>query len=337
METERTRRVVLMGTDTARLLALADELEGRGLEVALYRETARGLAACASGEYDVLVAIGRLAPSDGAPMQRVAVPLVLLDAPDAPDLPLRPIGPRTALGTSVAPAAAADRVLALLAHAAEAQAPGPAPAPQTSEISSSTTPAAPLDAGRPAPAPPQGSGAEGAVSPPEAAGTPRNTGSVPERHPGQLAPAAEQGAGGTEAPPAIPPEPAEATPSTPARERTAPTERTVPASPAARAAPEPPSWEELTAAPPEPALLAAAPAAEAEEPAAVARGPADGASSPRQSIADGEQETPADTESALPGPVRPVGQRWFSAPNLLAILAGFALGLALGFLFLGLR
>ena len=113
---ERTPRAVLTGADTARLLALAGELEARGLEVALYREPARGLEACASGRCDVLVAIGRLAPHDGEPAQRVAVPLVLLDAPDAPDLPLRPTGPRTALGPTVLPSAAADRVLALLAR-----------------------------------------------------------------------------------------------------------------------------------------------------------------------------------------------------------------------------
>src|SRR6478672_6078345 len=92
MGMERSRRAVLVGTDTGRLLALAGELEARGLEVALYRDAERGIAACDSGQCDVLVAIGRLAPRDGVPPQRVAVPLVLLDAPDAPDLSLRPIG-----------------------------------------------------------------------------------------------------------------------------------------------------------------------------------------------------------------------------------------------------
>lgn len=136
---KRPQRAILMGHDTARLLALAGELEARGLEVALYREPARGLAACTGGACDVLVAIGRLTPRDGETLPTVAVPLVLLDAPDAPDLALRPTGPRTVLGASVAPDAAADRVLALLAR------PGAAVTPEA--------PAAPLGPGEAEPAP----------------------------------------------------------------------------------------------------------------------------------------------------------------------------------------
>jgi hypothetical protein len=140
---ERPRRAVLVGHDTARLLALAGELEARGLEVALYREPARGLAACTGGHCDVLVAIGRLVPRDGETPPAVAVPLVLLDAPDAPELALRPTGPRTVLGASVAPSAAADRVLALLARPGEAVTPEPPAAPPGPEETGPVPPGAP--------------------------------------------------------------------------------------------------------------------------------------------------------------------------------------------------
>src|SRR3954452_7499334 len=116
MGMERTRRAVLVGADTTRLLALADELEARGLEVALFRDAERGIEACESGRCDVLVAIGRLAPRDGVPPRGVALPLVLPDAPYPPHLQLRPIVPPTELGASTAPAAAAERVIALLAR-----------------------------------------------------------------------------------------------------------------------------------------------------------------------------------------------------------------------------
>jgi hypothetical protein len=304
MGMERTRRAVLVGSDTARLLALADELEGRGLEVALYRDAERGIEACDSGQCDVLVAIGRLAPRDGVPPQRVSVPLVLLDAPDAPDLPLRPIGPRTALGASVAPAAAADRVLALLARASDTTAVAPSPAaPQTA----------------PPPAPSAtGEGSE--VSHPR------------DRDGGTVGSPQDWGAGGGGALAEASP-PTERLPS--ASQRFAPPER------AARAAPEPTSAdpEEATASgPPWWEQPAAEPPAETAAPVAAPRDPADRVSSLRRTMVEAEEAQRLEAGPAQAAPLSRSGPRgWFSPPNILATLAGFALGLALGFLFLGLR
>ncbi len=299
---KRTRRAVLVGTDTARLLALADELETRGLEVALYRESERGLAACESGEYDVLVAIGRLAPRDGVPMQRVAVPLVLLDAPDAPDLPLRPIGPRTALEASVPPAAAAERVLALLARAPES----PATAlPPTSEA-----------AARPAPAPP----ASGAAPPPSR--------------------------------PPVEPAPSPGTPPAPSPGQGAETYRGP--DQAAEQAPSPQAWGAEGAVSPEDRAAERAvtapgrgadEAVAAQDPGGVrAASPGDRRAEAAIPAKDREAEQPVtpfpDREGGRGGRLAPDGAdiappesgRWLTAPNLLRLLAGLALGLALGFL-----
>src|SRR5581483_8310600 len=221
-------------------------------------EPERGLEACANGLCDVLVAIGRLAPRDGVPMQRVAVPLVLLDAPDAPDLPLRPIGPRTALEASVPPAAAAERVLALLARAPE----GPATALPP-------TPEAPA---RPAPAPP----APGAAPPPSR--------------------------------PPVEPAPSPDTPPAPSPGQGAETYRGP--DQAAEQARSPQDWGAEGAIP--------AKDREAEQPVTPfpdREGGRGGRLAP-----DGADVTP------------PESGRWLTAPNLLRLLAGLALGLALGFL-----
>ena len=147
MAVEPRRRAVLVGSGTARLLALASELEAHGLEVALYGELARGLEECAGGRCDVLVAIGRLAQWEDSAAQRVAVPLVLLDAPDAPDLPLRPTGPHAVLSATVALGAAAARVLALLAPAAPAVPEAlPSPGGRLEQAPAATTAAPPLAA-----------------------------------------------------------------------------------------------------------------------------------------------------------------------------------------------
>ena len=108
------QRAVLVSADAQRLLALATELENRGLEVALYSELPRALQACADEPPAVLVAAGSLPPAEQHEGHPVTVPLVLLAAPDAPPLPLRPLGRHFQVDSTLAPSVVAERVLALL-------------------------------------------------------------------------------------------------------------------------------------------------------------------------------------------------------------------------------
>jgi hypothetical protein len=120
------QRAVLVGADSQRLLALAAELETRGLEVAVYSELPRALQACADEPPAVLVAAGPLPAAETPEERPVTVPLVLLAAPDAPPLPLRPLGPHLQVDPALAPSAVAERVLALLPPPAS---PGASPEP----------------------------------------------------------------------------------------------------------------------------------------------------------------------------------------------------------------
>jgi hypothetical protein len=131
------QRAVLVGADTQRLLALATELENRGLEVALYSELPRALQACADEPPAVLVAAGSLPAAEAPEARPVTVPLVLLAAPDASPLPLRPLGPHLQVDPALGAGAVAERVLALV--------PPPAPPAASPEPARGPAEALPLE------------------------------------------------------------------------------------------------------------------------------------------------------------------------------------------------
>ena len=338
MATEAKRRAVLVGTDTARLLMLAGELEAQGLEVALYRALYRGLEEVSNERCDVLVAIGRLAPADGSLTQlRVTVPVVLLDAPDVAELPLCPVGARATLDTTVGPEAVAERVMGLLAPPPSAEAVGgevaPVAAPGASGPAVEPAPAAP--------AAPAGSGATATAAP------------APVARP--HAPAGESASRPTEsaAPLASPQvaEPARPTPTAPAPASSVRESHDALASPATA----PGRHETRSEAAAVPAASAPAPAAETT-PAAPDRDGEPGSRSATPAVAAGTREMRNEPAvAAIPvrpregrGETAPVptavtldpGELTPSAPHpqlmrlLLLVVAGLALGFGLGWWFL---